>query len=92
MIDLYKTKIKSFGLKADTTVEVIEPKGIYFTLEELQEYVGGYIEIIKLPNNFIMVLDEEGLLKKKKVNKQATHIAGSVIVGDVIVCKSKMVR
>jgi hypothetical protein len=92
MIDLKKTKTSAMLIKADTTVEAITPKeSECFSLKELQDYVGGYIEILNLENDYIMVIDEEGLLKKKKLNKHATKLFGAPIVGDVVVCKSQMV-
>lgn len=92
MINLNKTS-DCMWLKADTTVEAIRPdNGTDFSLKELQGYVGGYIEIVRLPNNYILVVDEEGELKQKKLNKKASELAGQPIVGDVVLCKSKMVR
>jgi hypothetical protein len=92
MINLNKTS-DCMWLKADTTVEAIRPdNGTDFSFKELQGYVGGYIEIVRLPNNYILVVDEEGLLKQKKLNKKASELAGQPIVGDVVLCKSKMVR
>lgn len=92
MINLNKTS-NCMWLKADTTVEAIRPdNGTDFSCRELQGYVGGYIEIVRLPNNYILVVDEEGRLKNKKLNKKATELAGQPIVGDVVLCKSKMVR
>lgn len=93
MIDLKKTSATSMWLKADTTIEAIRPdNGTNFSYKELQGYVGGYIEIVRLPNNYILVVDEEGRLKNKKLNKKASELAGQPIVGDVVLCKSKMVR
>lgn len=92
MINLNKTS-NCMWLKADTTVEAIRPdNSTDFSFKELQGYVGGYIEIVRLPNNYILVVDEEGVLKQKKLNKKASELAGQPIVGDVVLCKSKMVR
>lgn len=58
------------------------------TLEELQGYVGGYIEVVYVRFNHldqIMVVDEEGLLKGKKENSLASSIAHQFIVGDVVI-------
>lgn len=92
MIDLKKTKTSAMLIKADTTVEAITPKeSECFSLKELQDYVGGYIEILNLENDYILVVDEEGRLKNKKLNKKASEFAGQPIVGDVVLCKSNMV-
>lgn len=73
----------------------IEPKnGSDFSLEELQGIVHGYIEVLHLNDNEIMVLNEEGKCKNLGINIMATSLilcAGyryDFIVGDVLVCKS----
>ena len=85
-------------IKPDGSRQTVAPKrGKRFKLDELQAIVGGYIEIIALPNQYIMVLNEEGKLKHLPSNAAATAlargtIAGSdFIVGDVLVCASKEV-
>ena len=55
------------------------------TLDELQKAVGGYIELVYLPDSKIMVVDEEGLLKSYTVNQEASLIAQRHIVGDVVI-------
>lgn len=68
-----------------------------FTLEELQKFVGGYVEIIHTRHGMCMVLDEEGKLKEKSVNVAASDIARGVImaddvvVGDVLYCHPSFV-
>ena len=48
-------------IKADGTRTEIQPKnGTNFKLEELQEYVDGYIEIVNLRNGEILVINEDG--------------------------------
>tara|TARA_R100001463_G_scaffold85170_1_gene140069 strand:- start:412 stop:672 length:261 start_codon:yes stop_codon:yes gene_type:complete len=54
------------------------------TLEKCQEFVGGYIEIVHYGNKQIVV-DEEGLLKGKPINVDATEEANRTIVGDAMV-------
>ena len=83
------TIIRTNGKKED-----VRPKnGTDFTIEELREIVGGYIEIVRLPDNRIMVVNEEGKLYNLPKNVQATHIYGyEVIVGDVLVCDASQVK
>ena len=73
-------------LKVDGTTESIKDT----ELATLQEAVGGYIQIVSIPSSDkIIVLDEEGKLKDKPVNKKATELYNNpydVIVGDVIIC------
>jgi hypothetical protein len=78
----------------------VEPKnGKYFLLEEMQSFVKGYIEILRLNNNTIMVLNEEGKLLGQSVNikandvfQQAFKLSNDYIVGDVLICDKKLVR
>ena len=44
------------------------------TLEALQNLVGGYIEVLPLKDNLVMIVDEEGKIKDKKYNELATTI------------------
>jgi hypothetical protein len=39
------------------------------TLESLQKVVGGHIEVAKTINNFIIVVNEEGLLRELPLNR-----------------------
>lgn len=78
--------------------ETVEPKnGTDFTLEELQGYVGGYIEIIHLNDGRIMVINEEGKLLDLPVNLLATVqyqlSFGPIdqIYGNALVCENKEV-
>ena len=81
-------------------IENFEPKnGKHFSLSELQAIVSGYIEIVYLKDNKIMVINEEGKLNGLAINHAATDVflnsnpySFDVIVGDVLVCDSKQVR
>lgn len=75
-----------------------EPKnGSTFELEELQEVVGGYIEIIRLNDGRVIIVNEEGLNLNLPVNIEATnilrrdHSTTQYIVGTAIVCDADMV-
>ena len=54
------------------------------TLEWLQEQVGGYIEVVPVPGNQQLIVNEEGLLRGLKFNSLATMIADRRIVGDAV--------
>ena len=82
----------------DKEAEDYTPKnGKTFELEELQGIVGGWIEIVRLKDGRIIVIDEEGKSKDKAVNIPATnimrrdHYTTDYIVGTAIVCDSDMV-
>ncbi len=83
------TIFKADGQKIET-----QPKnGRDFKLEELKKIVGGYIEIVTLSGNRIMVVNEEGKVNGLPINIKATELCGyDIIVGDVLVCDSDEVR
>jgi hypothetical protein len=63
------------------------------TLENMQLLVGGYVEFVRISTGELLVIDEEGLLKEKPLNEQATALYRGtpprhmgVIVGDAIRC------
>lgn len=66
--------------------------GTDFTLWELQEAVGGYVEFIHLEDHRTMVVDEDGRIKGKPVNLAATKLCGRTIVGDVLVCDKSQIK
>ncbi len=67
------------------------------TLAEMQEAVGGYIEVVSMKNDMVMIVDEEASIKEKPVNVIAAAIASANaprsrqpsggIAGDVIICE-----
>lgn len=88
-------------IHADGTEETVVPaNGTDFSLEEAQKIVGGYIEVVNLPDGNILVCNEEGLYMNLEVNEKATIIChehnaimpGSFIVGDVLYCPTDMIR
>ena len=85
-------------LYVDGREEFIEPKnGTDFSLEELQTIVDGYIEVVRLGENRIMVVNEEGKLQGLPFNKRATNLVvgygiNDVIVGTALVCNRDMVK
>ena len=84
--------IKTDGILYE--IHLVEPaNGKHFSLRELQEFVGGYIEIVfNLPDDMIMVVNEEGRLKELPINAAATILAGQTIVGNVLYCKANQVH
>lgn len=93
------------AIKITTNKKVtrVRPKNKVFTLKELQKQVGGYIELLPLKRvpefklqDVVMVLNEEGKLLGLPMNQMATDLlvrnypkSTDVIVGDVLICKSK---
>ena len=74
---------------------VVKPKdGKRFTLEELQDLVGGFIELAPslpwLPKELdgkYIVCDEDGVLKGRQINYDISLLYGSELVGDILVCE-----
>jgi hypothetical protein len=93
------------AIKITTSKKVnrVKAKNKVFTLEELQKQVGGYIELLPLKivpefklQDVVMVMNEEGKLLGLPMNQMATDLltrnypkSTDVIVGDVLICKSK---
>ena len=86
-------------VKADGSLSVVVPIGREFTLEELQGFVGGYIELLKIRGGVdgygdfeMMFVNEEGKLRGLPPNLIATALyvygAHDAVVGDVLLCTS----
>ena len=94
MIELAKAML----IKADGTVATHYFGGKMPTLKEMQNLVGGNIELVRFSNSETMVVDEEGMQKHKPVNAAAisflsrNNLAGSFIVGDVFVISNKFLN
>jgi hypothetical protein len=77
-------------LRADGTREEVTPKGSHWTLEELQGFVGGYIQQVMTTDGRFLIVNEDGkYLPMLRVNRLATalYVYGyaSPIVGDAVV-------
>ena len=66
------------------------------TLEQLQKMVGGYIEVVTAKNGDQIILDEEGRLKGKPLNEDASEYwlgddwdEYNNIVGDAVILSGK---
>lgn len=53
------------------------------SLENLQTYVGGYIETVTLASDLVIICNEEGRLIGLPYN---CNICGVSLVGDIIIC------
>jgi hypothetical protein len=60
-------------------------------LKEMQKLVGGYIELLSIMTDKLMVLNEEGVLRGLPYNLAASILAGRDIVGDVIICDRSLI-
>lgn len=72
-------------VKPDGSARDIKPaNGKKLSLEELQHHVGGYVEMHRIAGGE-MYFDEEGLMKRLPVNKEASLLFGQVVVGNALV-------
>ena len=88
-------------IKTNGEIIPVEPKnGTDFQLDELQQIVGGYVQLFPLANEAgeVMVMNEDGKIEGLPTNPKATELAakrlfqGDYIVGDVLVCTNKQIR
>lgn len=54
------------------------------TLEEAQDFVGGYVELVELSGGAQLLVNEEGLLRGLPYNSEASAVSHLNIVGPVI--------
>ncbi|VVU95145.1 Domain of unknown function (DUF3846) [seawater metagenome] len=57
-------------------------------LNIIQKIVGGYFTIIPMTDKRLMLVNEEGELKKLPTNEEATKIMGYPIYGNVLIVKN----
>lgn len=89
------TIIKTNGEKIN-----VEPKnGKHYSLKEMQNIVGGFIEIVYLKDSRIMIVNEEGKVNGLDFNDAATAVleesypySGDFVVGDVLLCNTDEVE
>lgn len=79
-------------------IKPVQPtNGESFKLDEAQKMVGGYVEVIRLTNNQILLINEEGKLEALGRNAYATQLAlasraiypNDYIVGSVVLCNDQ---
>jgi len=84
-------------IRVNGQTEEVEPAdGKVFSLKEMQEIVGGWIEIIYLRDCRVVVVNEEGRIRGLQHNESASQITvGQVfgnIVGDALVCSKLQLK
>ena len=76
-------------IQSNQKTRQVSPKnGKQFTVEEIQELVGGYFEVIRSLSprtNGVMLVNEEGYIFSMPLNLQASMFASRSIVGDVLI-------
>ena len=70
--------------------EPIRHVNMSLTLENLQKYVGGYIEVVRIgtfnDQEVVLICNEEGKLRGLEPNFE---IPDDIVVGDVVFCQAK---
>lgn len=85
-------------IKATGDIQEVSPKnGKTYSLEELQGYVAGSIELVYLKDDEIAVVNEEGLWglpynSRATVEVRQKGAKGVVLFGDVIICKDNEIE
>lgn len=69
----------------------VTPKnGKTFTLDEVQALVGGYVELLHLPNsNLVAYCNEDGKMEHLLPNDRFSRLYGDFVVGDVVMGTKK---
>jgi hypothetical protein len=70
----------------DEQVRMIHPKGAHWSLDELQDLVGGYIEVVRTIDNRFMVINDMGKVIEPHLplNKNATRIYRFGLVDPIV--------
>ena len=75
-------------IESDGTTTEVTCSDKTWSLNELHAVIGGWVEVVRYGANidpgFIMVVDEEGLIKGLPFNIVATILAGQTIVGTAL--------
>ena len=71
-----------------TNGEIVDDINIE-TIDRMQNWVGGYIELVPVQGkpDYVAIVNEEGLLLNLDYNENASSYAGIDLVGNVIICK-----
>ncbi len=84
-LSTHDRKDTALWIKQDQ-LELVKPQGEYFTLEELQKAVNGYIELAPVVDeDYLTVVNEEGLLKGLPLNTLYLQLFGRRLVGNVLI-------
>ena len=87
------TFAKGVQISSNGMVDVVTFESNFVSMQELQNAVKGHFEFVYLPNNMILVVNEEGKLNDLPINEIATSfvlpIMKDIIVGDVLLINGK---
>lgn len=100
MLNMVVSNEKGYILRADGSIKEYKFDGKTYDIQKIKELCNfDFIELVYLPNDIIMIVDEEGLLKSKPYNfvasviYQGAYDDGNLgIVGDAILCHTSRVN
>lgn len=73
-------------VKSDNTQSYVAPKDTKdFTLEEIQAFCGGFVEMIYTEDGREVWMNEEGRIKGLPENKYISDLLKTSVVGDCLV-------
>ena len=72
-------------ISVDGEQTAVKPRGATFSLDELQNYLEGFIEIVPIDDARMAVVNDEGLIKQMPMNPVASQVAGRLLVGPVLI-------
>jgi hypothetical protein len=90
-----KKIMAALWIQANGTQTEVSPAGETWELKEIQEKIGGDMEIVGRTNlapSQVMIVNEDGLSLGLEYNARATMMAGQHIVGDVLIVPRKQLR
>ena len=79
-------------ISVDGEQKEVTPVGDTFSLQELQQYVEGLIEIVPIDPERMAVVNEEGLFMRLPMNPVASQVAGRLLLGPVLVLSSDEIQ
>lgn len=85
-----KTKTSSFLAAGVDAKSDWAFKGKKPTLDELQKAVGGYIEVVYLPNSLVLVVNEDGLGMGLSMNVLASKMSQRPVVGPALLLSASL--
>ena len=99
MLNMVVSNEKGFRLSVDGDISEYKFDGETYDIQKIKDLCNfDYIELVYLPNDIIMIADEEGLLRSKPYNQIASVLYQEAyknrslgIVGDVIICHTSRV-
>lgn len=74
------------------TVRVLPKNEQSYTLDEIQEIVGGFFEVVFNENEYVVLANEDGLTEGLPLNELATSIYGKKIVGNTLVVHHEFLK